>query len=111
MYFILNTVISVLGSKYRGHYESATIKDVVIRPQTLASRAANRSLCFFTQQPIREQPLSSHRSQNLQTTFSLRRRTKATPPGFHRSTNHRHATQQNEQTPLSSCPTSHTILT
>ncbi|GFV13988.1 hypothetical protein TNCV_524651 [Trichonephila clavipes] len=35
-----------------------------------------------TQQPIREQPLSSQPSQK-------------TPPGFHRSTNHRHATQQN----------------
>ncbi|GFW40789.1 hypothetical protein TNCV_4368371 [Trichonephila clavipes] len=38
-------------------------------------------------------------------------RTKATPPGSHRSTNHRHATPQKVQTPLSSCPTSQTTLT
>ncbi|GFY26908.1 hypothetical protein TNCV_930491 [Trichonephila clavipes] len=33
------------------------------------------------------------------------------PPGSHRSTNHRHVTQQNEKYPLLSCSTLQTILT
>ncbi|GFS76928.1 uncharacterized protein TNCV_3756081 [Trichonephila clavipes] len=46
----------------------------------------------FTQQPIREQSLSSQPSQKLFSNSPSRRSTEATPPGSHRSTNRRHAT-------------------
>ncbi|GFX06311.1 hypothetical protein TNCV_505311 [Trichonephila clavipes] len=45
----------------------------------------------FTKHPTREQPLSSQSCQKS------RRSTLATPPRFHRPTNRRHATQQNEK--------------
>ncbi|GFY31479.1 hypothetical protein TNCV_4990381 [Trichonephila clavipes] len=74
-------------------------------------RAANRSVCSL--HPSTNQGAASKLSPKpkLQTTFLPSRRTKATPPESHRSTNHRHATQQNVQTPLSPCPTSQIILT
>ncbi|GFW00659.1 hypothetical protein TNCV_2284051 [Trichonephila clavipes] len=46
-----------------------------------------------TQHPIREQPLSSQSCQKTEN-FPPRRSTIAMPPGFHRPTNRRHATQQ-----------------
>ncbi|GFS70185.1 hypothetical protein TNCV_1067081 [Trichonephila clavipes] len=47
-----------------------------------------------TKHPIREQPLSSQCHAKNSENFPPRRSTIATPPGFHRSTNRRHATQQ-----------------
>ncbi|GFU00369.1 hypothetical protein TNCV_4259001 [Trichonephila clavipes] len=47
-----------------------------------------------TQHPIREQTLSSQSSQKNSENFPPRRSAIATPPGFHRSTNRCHATQQ-----------------
>ncbi|GFX59047.1 hypothetical protein TNCV_3814811 [Trichonephila clavipes] len=50
----------------------------------------------YTQHPTREQPLSFQSSKNSKK-FPPRRSSVATPPGFHRPTNHHHATQQKEK--------------
>ncbi|GFT91209.1 hypothetical protein TNCV_4044431 [Trichonephila clavipes] len=61
------------------------------------SRAVNRNLCAL--HPATNQRAASKLTTkpSFQTTFSPRRRTKAMTPGSHQSTNHRHATQQDEK--------------
>ncbi|GFX60141.1 kinectin [Trichonephila clavipes] len=63
----------------------------------------------YTQHPVREQPLSSQSSQKTEN-FPPRRSTVATPPGFHRPTNRRHATQQKENPPSRHAPHQRLVL-
>ncbi|GFV46398.1 hypothetical protein TNCV_3232871 [Trichonephila clavipes] len=54
--------------------------------------------------PTREQPLSSQSCQKNPENLPSRRSTLATPPRFHRPTNRRHATKQNEKTHFRHAP-------